>query len=72
MTQRRRTKTPPAIGSSLWGIAAIIGALAALAWPLVVILIRVRRIRLKLGPGGLEVELVPREAVGARHGGVAA
>jgi hypothetical protein len=42
-------------------IAAIVGALAALAWPIVVLLIRVRRIRVKLGPDGFEIESALRE-----------
>jgi hypothetical protein len=52
----RQTPTPQ---SKLRDLAAIVGALAALAWPIAVVLIRVRRLRLRIGSAVLEVESPP-------------
>jgi hypothetical protein len=46
--------------SEVRDLAAIIGALAALAWPIAVVLIRVRSIRLTIGSAVLEVESTAR------------
>jgi hypothetical protein len=54
---RRRSPEPQ---SRVRDLAAIIGALAALAWPIAVVLIRVRRIRLTIGSAVLEVESTAR------------
>jgi hypothetical protein len=62
MTARwQGTKVPQATPGRLRDLAAVIGALAALAWPIVVLLIRVRRVRLKLGHREFEAEWVLRE-----------
>jgi hypothetical protein len=51
---------PPASQTKLRDFAAIIGALAALAWPIAAVLIRARRIRLTIGSAVLEVDSTAR------------
>jgi hypothetical protein len=68
MARRPKAKESQATPSRLRDIAAIIGALAALAWPVVVLLTRVRRIRLTVGHGGFEIESVLRDADAADGG----
>jgi hypothetical protein len=40
----------------LFGIAAVLGGVAACAWPVAILLTRVRRLRCRVGPDGFEAE----------------
>jgi hypothetical protein len=61
---RRQSGAPQ---TKLRDLAAIIGALAALAWPIAVVLLRVRSIRLRIGSAVFEVESTARGSEQLSH-----
>ena len=61
---RRQSAAPQ---TKLRDLAAIIGALAALAWPIATVLIRVRSIRVKIGSAVVEVESTARRTEHQSH-----
>ena len=54
---RRQSAAPQ---TKLRDLAAIIGALAVLAWPIAVVIIRVRSIRFRIGSAVFEMESTAR------------
>ena len=42
--------------SRLFGVAAVLGALAACAWPVAILLTRIRRLHCRVGPDGFGAE----------------